>query len=156
MAPVLRLPGMKSVTNITDLWWSPLLSDKWAPLALGYAFSAHPFEVILLGTHGPRHDRVGLAVFNVSLDGPRTLPMMMEYKAPLIELEASAGITVDMLTDSLPPFVKAMQDPILGDVVCRHHRRSPLSTPELPRVCIDLLFPVDQTELTQLLQLRHL
>ena len=53
IAPVLRLPGMNPVVNITDLWWSPLLSDKRAPLVRGYAFSAHPFEVILTGTNGP-------------------------------------------------------------------------------------------------------
>ena len=49
------LNGMNSVAGITDLWWSPLMSDKWAPLVTSMDFCPHPFEMILPGANAPRH-----------------------------------------------------------------------------------------------------
>ena len=43
----------------------------------------------------------------------------------------------------------------LREVICRPHRRSTTSTREVPRVCVDLIFPESQTDLDVLLQLRH-
>ena len=156
IAPVPLLAGMNTVESITDLWWHPLLSEKWVPLVRGCSFSAYPFEIILLGPKGPRQDRAGLAIFNLALDGQRTLPEMIQFKAPLFTVESCIGMTVDMLACNLPSFLTAMQDPALVDVLCRQHRRSPLSSAETHRICLDLVFPAHHTELSQFLHLRHL
>eukprot|EP00959_Pyramimonas_sp_CCMP1952_P210959 4414869-Pyramimonas_sp.AAC.1 len=42
------------------------------------------------------------------------------------------------------------------EVICRHPRRSSLSTTDVPRACIDLLFPASQTELYIVMQMRYL
>jgi len=43
IAPVPLLAGMNTAESITDLWWHPLLSEKWVPLVRGCSFSAYPF-----------------------------------------------------------------------------------------------------------------
>ena len=102
MAPIPLLPGMGSVQGITDLWWSPLLSDKWAPLVREYSFSARPLELITPGRGGPRHGRAGLAIFTISRNGLRSIPKMLDFKAPLLQVAAVPVVHVDMVVYFLP------------------------------------------------------
>ena len=112
--------------------------------------------MILPGPRGPRQDRTGLGMFSLATEGPRCLPRMIDFKDPLVRIEGNSSMTVDMVAENLPLFLKAMQDPALVDIVCRQHRRSQLSSADMPRVCVDMIFPVQHTELAQFLQLRQL
>ena len=65
IAPVPYTYGANSVSQITDAWWHPLLSEKWAPLVKNISFTNFPLEMILPGAGGPLHVRDGLAIFRL-------------------------------------------------------------------------------------------
>ena len=155
VAQIPLLPGMQSVEKVTDLWWNALVGDKWASLVNGHTFSTHPYEMVLPGPNGPRLTRAGLAVLNIAHEGPRHIPRMLVLKEPLMTIDDTMGMVADMVTDSLPSFMLAMQDKNLINVVCRQPRRSMACTDEAQRVCVDLLFPKEFARLDQLLFLRH-
>ena len=61
---ILPLPlttGMNSVSNILDLWSSPLTSENWVPIVKDVAFVTHPFDIISTSPVAPRHEPIGLA-----------------------------------------------------------------------------------------------
>ena len=90
---------------------------------------------------------MGLAIFGISVEGPRLLPCMVEIKAPLFEVAASIVGIVDMPAEYLPQFMSGIVAAGMADVVARHHRRGLGSRPEAPRVCVDLVFPEGCSEL---------
>jgi hypothetical protein len=47
-------------------------------------------------------------------------------------------------------------NPVFGNVTSRMPRRSPLSTKDLPRVCLDWVFPTGTSETDALMAIRHL
>ena len=156
VAPFPLRAGVTTAENVMDLWWSPLLGEKWAAIIKGYSFTPFPFELVLPGYNGPRHDRMGLAIFQIAFEGPRSIPQVLDFQAPLLKLDDMFHMTIDVLTEHLTAFYDVMQKPVLRDIVCRPPKRSQASTKEIPRVTVDLIFPVGQAPLTQFLQLRHL
>lgn len=147
VAPVGLISGMSNVVGVTDLWSHPLLGDKWAPLVRSQTFCTQPMEMVLPGRNQPRHVAMGLAVFGIAVEGPRLLPRMVEVKTPLFEIAPSMVSVVDMPADYLPRFMSGLAASGITDILARHHRRSPGSLPDAPRVCVDLVFPAGCTEL---------
>ena len=141
VVPFQLQPGSASPETIMDLWWSPLLGEKWASVVKGVVFAPHPFELILPGHHCPQHVRLGLALFKLSFIGPWFIPRTLEFKLALMQLEAVTVTTVDMLANDLPRFCAIIQDPMLGQIVCPP-RSGVGRTKDLPRITIDLIFPL--------------
>ena len=156
IAPVQLLPGMASVNSITDVWWHPLLGDRWAPLMRRCTFTAMPMEMIDTGPIGPRMIRAGLAIFNLQHDGPRIPPQLLMAQNSLLQLPAVPAATLDMQAVDLPKVMALLQAPPYVELLPRHPRRSMLSTSEIPRLCVDILFPSSYTEIYGQLLLQQL
>ena len=82
VAPFPLRAGVTTAENVMDLWWSPLLGEKWAAIIKGYSFTPFPFELVLPGNNGPIHDRMGLAIFQIAFEGPRSIPQVLDFQAP--------------------------------------------------------------------------
>ncbi|CAK0897400.1 unnamed protein product, partial [Prorocentrum cordatum] len=114
--------GMAPPENIVDLWLSPMSNDKGATLVKSVCFAPHPFELILLGRHCPRHLRVGLAVFKLPFIGSWSTPKILERSPSLVQIAAVTVTTVDVLAKDLPTVYAIIQT-------------------RLPRITFDLIFP---------------
>ena len=90
---------------------------------------------------------MGLAIFGISLDMPRQVPRMVEALTPLFAVESSIIATLDMPSDHLPNFLALLADPRLQILTVRQPRRSPSSSRDTPRICLDLVFPAQCAEL---------
>ena len=89
----------------------------------------------------PKLEKVGLGIFTISTTGPRLPPQMIEPRAPLIVVQAPKIVVMDSLASDLPQIIGILQGADLARVTCRHPRRSPISTPEVPRVSVDIISP---------------
>ncbi|CAK0797650.1 unnamed protein product [Prorocentrum cordatum] len=153
--------GLTTVTNITDLCSFPLLSETWLPIVKDVVFISFPFEMVLPTVSGfPRVGRQGLALFFLQQGGHRSIPRMLDT-TPLFQVDEVKAFTFDILADSLHQFLALTALPLLAGVQFRCHRRSPLSTAEMPRVAIDMVFPgfftdFDLTTCVQTLRRVHL
>ncbi|CAK0847085.1 unnamed protein product, partial [Prorocentrum cordatum] len=107
IAPIPLRAGMDTASDIMDLWWSPLLGDRWASIVKGCFFVPHPFEMVLPGWNSPRHTQMGLAVFNLAFTGAKSVPRVMTFKPAILGLRA---VTVDLLfpdgVDQLAQFLQ--------------------------------------------------
>jgi len=155
-APILLMPGMTTPSQIMDLWWSPLLCDKWAPVVRGCTFTTTPLDMILPGRDVPRHVRMGLAVFTLGHDGDRLPPRMVEAAQPLLRVDDVKAAVVDVRVDQLSLLLQAFSGPYFQDVVLRDPTRSPLSTAEVPRVELHLVFPRVAADLDILMLLQRI
>eukprot|EP00973_Karenia_brevis_P056687 7885977-Karenia_brevis.AAC.1 len=61
LVPMETFPEGQSLETIRDLWWHPLMSDKYAAVVRRMDFAAQPMEMVLPGASGPRHVHMGLA-----------------------------------------------------------------------------------------------
>ena len=147
LAPIDLLPGMSTVEGVTDLWWHPLLGDKWAPLVREIIFTTMPLEMITSAPTGPRVRVSGLAVFHLRCEGPRTPPRLLNPHAPLLQLPVVPAIKLDVQALDLPKVIALLQAPPYVDLLIRHPRRSVLSTKEVPRVLVDIIIPASYTDL---------
>lgn len=150
------LPGMTDFARIADLWWHPLLAEKWTPLMRGCQVTPLPMEWISSGPAGPRLGHSGLAIFSLSLDGPRVAPHLHLPQAPLLHRPSTRAVTVDLQADDLPVVFQLLQGQGFEHSTLRLHRRSPLSTKEVPRVCLDVLFSPESTDLYILMLFQRL
>ncbi|CAK0910358.1 unnamed protein product, partial [Prorocentrum cordatum] len=142
IAPLPLFLGAHKVGTILDNWWSPLLGESWAPLVRRCEFSDYPMELILPGPTTPRHAKMGLAVFTIAFSRERAAPTMLNFRPPLLQTEAAATpVTFDMRAEDVMPFSMLMRLPLMAEAIWRNPRRSPAATSEIPRVCIDVLFP---------------
>ncbi|CAK0874296.1 unnamed protein product, partial [Prorocentrum cordatum] len=101
VVPLPPTHGMKDVVGVTDLWSHPLLGDKWAPIVRSQSFCAQPLEMILPGRNQPRHVQTGLAIFGISLDSARHVPICLDLVIPATCAELDAIILLDRLRRSM-------------------------------------------------------
>ena len=104
----------------------------------------------------PRHVRMGLAVFTVGHEGDRAIPCMLENICPVLRLEEVRVAIVDVKVDMVSFLLATLQDPCFSTVVMRNPERSCLSTKEVPRVVVNLLFPSTMADLDVILVLQRL
>jgi hypothetical protein len=148
--------GANSVQQVLDSWWHPMLSEKWATIVKSYAFCNAPLEMVLPGRNAPAHSRMGMVVFTLSHEAHHAPPRMFDLKAPILKLNEVVAVTVDIPTNKTAALMTWLAHKDLKKVTCRHPVRSPLTTKEVPRVNLQLIFPQDSTELEQLLIMKEL
>ncbi|CAK0894975.1 unnamed protein product [Prorocentrum cordatum] len=148
IAPLPLFPGACNVEAILDNFWSPLLGELWAPLVRRCEFSDFSMERVLPGPSTPRHVKMGLAVFTIAFSEERAPPTMLHFRPPLLQAEAAAApITFDMRADDAMSFSLLMRQPLMAETIWRNPPRSPAAASEVPRVCIDVLFPASNVDL---------
>jgi len=113
-------------------------------------------DMVMPGKDVPRHVRMGLAVFTVGHEGDRAIPCMLENICPVLRLEEVRVAIVDVKVDMVSFLLATLQDPCFSTVVMRNPERSCLSTKEVPRVVVNLLFPSTMADLDVILVLQRL
>ena len=85
VAPAPLFPGISTVAKVTDLWWRPLLGDKWATLIKHCAFTSVPMEMIMPVKDVPRPTRMGCTSEGCTSEGDLT----MRYTFPTLSSATS-------------------------------------------------------------------
>ncbi|CAK0852851.1 unnamed protein product [Prorocentrum cordatum] len=122
----------------------------------GIALTAMPLEQVVAGRTGPRLVHQGLAVFTIKHTGLRTLPSLLSTPAPIFRTSAVESVYIDLPTDDLSRIVRTLRSADFQDVSCRSPSTSFLSTSDLPRTQLEVVFPAYTPSLQQLLRMRHL
>ncbi|CAK0805666.1 unnamed protein product, partial [Prorocentrum cordatum] len=130
--------------------WRPASLQMVVPLPL-----AHGMKDVV-GVTDLWHVQTGLAIFGISLDSARHVPRMVKALTPLFEVDSSIIALMDLPSDYLPHFLALLADPALAGLVVRQHRRSASSSPDPPRICLDLVFPATCAELDAIILLDRL
>eukprot|EP00959_Pyramimonas_sp_CCMP1952_P367221 7691345-Pyramimonas_sp.AAC.1 len=76
-------------------------------------FSVDPQALIRPGSHGPRHEFQGLAIFTVAAEMPRRPPMVLAASAPVLHVEAAPSYMLDFPADALPEVLRLLGAPAL-------------------------------------------
>ena len=74
IAPLPYVPGAADISDFLDVWYHPLLSEKFAALMRAMALITQPMEFVLPGARGPRVVRQGVAVFKQDKHTGRSAP----------------------------------------------------------------------------------
>ena len=155
IVPLPTQTGMNSVENITDLWGSPLLGERWIPIRKHVSFASTPMEMVLPGDSMPRHVYKDLAIFQLGHQETFTLPCMSEPTVPLITVADPRIFVVDVRAVEATKVIALLQTEELRTVVFRVPRRSPLSSGEVPRVCLDLYIPDEMSDIDIVMLMRQ-
>ncbi|CAK0815577.1 unnamed protein product, partial [Prorocentrum cordatum] len=148
--------GSNTVSSITDLWSSPLLSERWSPIVRATTYIPFPFEMVSSTSSGtPRHFRSGLGIFSLMQAGPISIPKVIHVDA-LMHVDEVKTIVVDMRLDLLTDFLKLARLDILEGLSYRTHRKSLTSTPDAPRVAVEVVMDARLSELECFAILKHL
>ena len=89
------LPGCISAEQILDLWWCPLLSDKWKSLLRNIEFFRQPTRCVFTGQLGPMHHIKSLALFTLSAEPLPLHSSVTSWRPNLIEEANCPAIVLD-------------------------------------------------------------
>ena len=101
-------PGCDSATLILDLWWSPLLSDKWKCLLRNIEFFRQPSRCIFTGNLGPLHHIKSLALFTLSAEPIPPKWSITSWRPTLVEEKSCPAIIVDYAEEDFLKVHKAL------------------------------------------------
>ena len=103
----------------------------------------------------PRHVYKDLAIFQLGHQETFTLPCMSEPTVPLITVADPRIFVVDVRAVEATKVIALLQTEELRTVVFRVPRRSPLSSGEVPRVCLDLYIPDEMSDIDIVMLMRQ-
>ena len=158
LVPMDVFPGCSTAGLIKDLFWHPLLGERWAPLVREQAFVHQELQMVSTGSGGPAHVCRGLLIATLSPSLPPAVPKVLSVAEPLITARAGHSFFVDCPTLQAPMALNVAE---AAGALLRARvgpcMRSPASSPELPRTRFEVFLPVGQaTELDLTLLIRNL
>ena len=99
LLPYESLPFNGNVSDILDLWWHPVLEDRWKPFRAALTFWRGPVNCVDTGSAGPLHQCKHLAALRLS---PQTRGMQVEilsWRPIVAQVDASPFLQVDVQAD---------------------------------------------------------
>ena len=97
MIPHDTYPGYKTPQDITDLWWNPLLNDKWAGIVKHVEFLRQPSRCVFTGSIGPIYQVKALTIFTLSTDGEKLPMTVTQWRPTLLNHDTGPAIIVDCI-----------------------------------------------------------
>ena len=157
LVPLDTLEGCNTISSIMDVCWHPMRSEKWAPIIKNTEFVAQPMAMIGTKELLPNYMMKSLAIFTVHHSGGSIPPSLREVAAPLFKLDKGPTYVLDMPIRQLPKALAVLQDSHLarGTIITRPYR-SPISSKDMPRLRIDLIFKPGTVELETRLRIQAL
>jgi len=149
------LTGMHSIENILDLWSTALLSEKWSSIVRRTTFTTTPMDMVMSGAGTPRHGRYGLGIFELRHNGDKCPPRMLEPAQAAISIDDVRYLSLDLRALDLAKVMSLLSLEGFQRFTPRAPNRSPLSTSEIPRLCMHWLIPDDFSDAEVLVLLRY-
>ena len=107
--PYNPMPGCDSSDMIQELWSSPLLQRKYAPMIRGVVFYTQPVKCVFTGPVGPLHHCKSLAMFHVSNQREQIPSIVSNWKSTLPIVDMGFCVLVDLPIDQLYTALRSVQ-----------------------------------------------
>jgi hypothetical protein len=88
-------PGCETEALIRDLWWHPLLGDKWRSIVSQVEFFRQPTRCVFTGSVNPLYHIKSLAMFTLSTTVTAMRPSLTLWRPTLLNFDNGFAITVD-------------------------------------------------------------
>ncbi len=156
ITPLQTFPGCDDVETIRDLWWHPLMGEKWAPHVKQMDLLPMPMEYVQEGPVCPRVELRGLAIFTINTNMARQLAKVVRPEAPLFEVEDLPSYLLDFPSDSIERAYNIINNKDFGSTRFSQLRRSPSSTDDNRRLQVEIRFPRGTSVLDMEMAMRQL
>ncbi|CAK0851331.1 unnamed protein product [Prorocentrum cordatum] len=141
LVPLELFPGCHTVAAIQDLWWHPVLGERWVGAVKKLEYDITPYSLVLQ--------------VHMDLDMNCT-DCVLPGATPVFQVAAAPAQTLDFPAEALPQVLRILAGPSLQLVHASAPHRSVLSKAAAKRMSMEWTFPPGTPKLQIELLWRHL